>query len=315
MFVLAENAHISNIIGLTGGGTQWNLFLMTGDVPADLAEAHADLNMANMQGIFANSIAGLRLLAINNTTYGQELVAFENVGNLFTLKQHCNRVTNGIAGIQLLPQIITTNIAGLEKLGGYVNGLEVNALAPATAQTHITTDGWIEYDFGTPVSVNRVLYGNSSNAARNPSNMVVEYWNGSVWVNLSGSVPVKTYNATGIDIPVAPTVAQRWRVRFLDNTGAIVANTLIYNYLRFFASEVPADVLSKENMNFTWAVLCPAQHYEQPFAQKVAAFILSAGGPAQGEVVLLNRPNAEINDVISLISLRLKTNVTEEIAQ
>ena len=316
MYLAAENA---NMVSMQAqAGTQWNLFLMTGDVPTSVDEVHTELGLADMKGIYANAIAGLRLLSVNNTTYGTELAAFENVGQLFTLKMHGARSTNSLAGIQLLPQTIDSNIQGLEKPAGFVNGLESMALAPATATTYITTDGWIEYDFGDVVSVNKVLYGNFATTTRNPSTMAIEYWNGSAWVIAATGIAIKTYNAAGIETTFAPISARRWRIRFLDNTGAVVANTLIYNYLRFFASEVPANVQTKENIPVTWGVLVPAAPvaatYESLFAQRVPAFIFTLGGPADGGVGLLNRSSGTIDDIFSVISLKIKTAVVTEVA-
>jgi hypothetical protein len=316
MYFAAENA---NMVSMQAqAGTQWNLFLMTGDVPTSVNEVHTEIGLSDMKGIYANAIAGLRLLSVNSTTYGTELVAFENVAQLFTLKMHGARSTNGLAGIQLLPQSIDSNIQGLEKPAGFVNGLESMALAPATATTHITTDGWIEYDFGDAVSVNRVVYGNFVTTTRNPSTMAIEYLNGSAWVVAATGIAVKTYNAAGIESTFAPISARRWRVRFLDNTGTVAANTLVYNYIRFFASAVPSNVMSKENIPVTWGILVPAAPvasiYESLFAQRVPAFIFTLGGPADGGVGLLNRSSGTIEDIFSVISLKLKTAVVTEVA-
>jgi hypothetical protein len=314
MFILGENAHASSI--LAQAGTQWNLFLFTGTAPTSVD--NVPFNISNMQEIYANAVAGLRLLGVNSTMYGQELIAFENVAQLFALKMHGARTTNGIAGIQLLPQNITSNIAGLEKPAGYVNGLENNPLANATASTHLLANNWIEYDFGTDVSVNRVLFGNNSNTARNATSMAIEYFDGNAWQIAANNIAIKTYVAAGIESNFAPITAQRWRIRFLNDTGTVVSNTLIYNFLRFFGAEVPVDVMSKENLDFTWAMLVPAQPtvasiYENLFAQRVPAFIVSAGGPVDGATALLNRKRATINDIISCVSLKVKTAVTDEV--
>ena len=312
MYIVGENAHASSM--LTNAGAQWNLFLFTGTAPTSVDTVPFDIS--NMQNIFANAIAGLRLLAVNSTTYGTELLAFENVAQLFTLKMHGARTTNGLAGIQLMPQTITSNIAGLEKPAGYVNGLENQALANAIATTHLITNGWIEYDFGTDVSVNRVLFGNNV-STRNATTMAIEYFDGTAWQIAANNVAVKTQVVTGVESTFAPITARRWRIRFLNDTGTISTNTLAYNFLRFFGSAVPTDVMSKENQDFTWGMLIPAQPsaslYENLFAQRVPAFIVSAGGPVDGATALLNRKRATINDIISCVSLKVKTAVTDEV--
>lgn len=314
MYIAGENSNASSL--LASAGTQWNLFLFGGTAPTSVASIPFDIT--NMQNIFANAIAGLRLLGVNSTTYGQELIAFENIAQLFTLKMHGARSSNGIAGIQLMPQIITSNIAGLEKPNGYVNGLENMAAANVTANTHLVTNGWVEYDFGAPVSVNRVLFGNNSTTTRNATTMAIEYFDGSAWQVAANNVAVKTYAASGVDTSFAPITAQRWRIRFLNDTGTTAANTLVYNFLRFFASEVPADVQSKENIDFTWGMLVPAQPtasiYESLNAQRVPAFIVSAGGPVDGATALLNRKRMTVNDILSCVSLKVKTAVTNEVA-
>lgn len=312
MYIVGENAHASSI--LTNAGAQWNLFLFTGTAPTSVDAI--PFNISNMQDIFANAVAGLRLLAVNSTVYGTELLAFENVAQLFTLKMHGARTTNGLAGIQLMPQTITSNIAGLDKPAGYVNGLENQALANAIATTHLITDGWIEYDFGTDVSVNRVLFGNNV-SARNATTMAIEYFDGTAWQIAANNVAVKTQVVSGVESTFAPITARRWRIRFLNDTGTTASNTLAYNFLRFFGSAVPTDVMSKENQDFTWGMLIPAQPsaslYETLFAQRVPAFIVSAGGPVDGATALLNRKRATINDIISCVSLKVKTAVTDEV--
>jgi len=312
MYIVAENAHASSL--LAQAGTQWNLFLFTGTAPTSVD--NVPFSISNMQEIYANAVAGLRLLGVNSTTYGQELLALENLAQLFTLKMHGARTTNGLAGIQLMPQTITSNIAGLEKPAGYVNGLENQGLANAIATTHLITNGWVEYDFGTPVSVNRVLFGNNI-STRNATTMAIEYFDGSVWQIAANNVAVKTQVVSGVDTTFAPITARRWRIRFLNDTGSVPANTLAYNFLRFFASEAPADVMSKENQDFTWGMLIPAQPsasiYESVNAQRVPAFIVSAGGPVDGATALLNRKRATINDIISCVSLKVKTAVTDEV--
>lgn len=312
MFIVGENAHASSM--LTSAGAQWNLFLFTGAVPNSVDSV--PFNISNMQDIYSNAVAGLRLLAVNSTTYGKELLAFENVAQLFTLKMHGARTTNGLAGIQLMPQTISSNIAGLDKPAGYVNGLENQGLANAIATTHLITNGWIEYDFGTPVEVNRVLFGNNV-STRNATAMAIEYFDGTVWQIAANNVAIKTQVVSGVESTFAATTAQRWRIRFLNDTGTVLANTLAYNFLRFFGASIPADVMSKENQDFTWAMLVPAQPsaniYESLFAQRVPAFIVSAGGPVDGATVLLNRKRATINDIISCVSLKVKTAVTDEV--
>lgn len=312
MFVLAENAQAGSL--LTTGGTQWNMFLFSGTPPAD----KEDLTFAltDMKQVYNNSVAGLRMLAVNNATYGWELLGFDYVGTLFVTKQHGERSVNGLNGIQLIPQSIDTNIAGLEKPAGFVNGLESLALAQATATTHIVTDNWIEYDFGTECSVNRVLFGNMSATTRNATSMNIEYWDGSAWQVAAAAVAVKTYNATGIETTFAPIVARRWRVRFLNNTGTIVGNTLQYMFLRFFANVMPAEVFDRSNTVFTWAIVVPAAPtvatYEPLFPADVPAIIVTAGGPTDGSVATLNRNKAGLDDIISLVNLKIKGTVAQE---
>lgn len=312
MFTAAQQTQAQSLI--TSGGSAWNLFLMSGPIPTQKSEIPFARN--SMQGIFANCIAALRVTAVNNATYGQELLTFEHGSTICHLKMHGARTTNGVAGIQCLPQAIDSNIAGLNEPAGYVNGLEDGAVL-ATATTHITTDGWIEYDFGTPCSINRALFGNSSTATRNASNAIVEYYNGTAWVTASASTPVKTYSAAGVEFNFTAIEAQRWRLRFLDNTGTTAANTLQYRYLRFFASVLPTDVMDKSTTDVTWAMLVPANPtasvYKNVAAVELPYYMVSCGGPVDGYVGVLNRRRAGINDLFTLVHLKLSSAVVEEV--
>ncbi len=312
MYVAAQQSQAQSLI--TSGGTAWNLFLMSGSIPT--LKANIPFARNSMQGIFANCIAALRVTAVNNSTYGQELLTFEHGSTIAHLKMHGARSTNGVAGIQCMPQAIDSNIAGLNEPAGYVNGLEDGGVL-ATATTHITTGGWIEYDFGTPCSINRALFGNSSTAARNASNAVIEYFNGTAWVAASANTAVKTYNAAGIDINFSAVEAQRWRIRFLDDTGTTAANTLQYRYLRFFASVLPANVMDKSTTDVTWAMLVPANPtasvYKNVAATELPYYMVSCGGPVDGYVGVLNRRRAGINDIFSLVHLKLSSAVVDEV--
>lgn len=312
MFTAAQQSQAQSLI--TSGGSAWNLFLMSGAIPTQKSEIPFARN--SMQGVFANCIAALRITAVNSTTYGQELIAFEHGSTICHLKMHGARTTNGVAGIQCMPQAIDSNIAGLNEPAGYVNGLEDGGIL-ATATTHITTGGWIEYDFGAPCSINRALFGNSSTAARNASNAVVEYYNGTAWVAASANTAVKTYNAAGIEFNFSAIEAQRWRLRFIDDTGAVTTNTLQYRYLRFFASVSPANVMDKSTTDVTWAMLVPANPtasvYKNVAAVELPYYMVSCGGHVDGYVGVLNRRRAGINDLFTLVHLKLSSAVVEEL--
>lgn len=314
MFVAAQNAQAQSL--LLQGGTAWNLFLMTGTMPETMTFFPFQLN--NMESVFANAIAGLRLTAVNNAGYGQEMLAFEHAGTFMQLKMHGARTTNGVPGIQCYPQAISTNIVGLDKPYGYVNGLEDNP-AFATADTHITTDGWIEYDLGTECSITKAIFGNVSTTTRNATTALIEYFdvNTDEWVAAGSNLAVKTYVAAGIESNFDPVVARRWRIRFLDNTGTVVANTLQYRYLRFLASETPADIKDKSEMDMTWGILVPAAPvaatYTNANATQIPAHIVTVGGPIDAQIAVLNRRRAGINDPISLIHLKLLGGIVQEV--
>ena len=163
----------------------------------------------------------------------------------------------------------------------------------------------------------RALFGNSSTAARNASNAVIEYFNGTAWVAASANTAVKTYNAAGIDINFTAVEAQRWRIRFLDDTGTTASNTLQYRYLRFFASVAPANALDKSTTDVTWAMLVPANPtasvYKNVSAVEMPYYMLSCGGPVDGYVGVLNRRRANINELFSLVHLKISGAVVEEV--
>lgn len=312
MYVAAQQSQAQSII--TSGGSAWNLFLMSGAIPTQKADI--PFSRANMQGLFANCIAALRVTAVNNATYGQELMTLEHGSTIAHLKMHGARSTNGVAGIQCMPQAIDSNIAGLNEPAGYVNGLEETSVL-ATATTHLTANGWIEFDFGTPCSINRALFGNSSTAARNASNAIIEYYNGTAWVAASAGTPVKTYAAAGVEFNFSAVEAQRWRIRFIDDTGAVAGNTLQYRYLRFFASVLPANVMDKSTTDVTWAMLVPANPtasvYKNVGAVEIPYYMVSCGGPVDGYVGVLNRRRAGINDIFTLVHLKISSAVVEEL--
>lgn len=312
MFVAAQQAQAQSL--LLQGGNAWNLFLMSGTLPESMQTM--PFQLANMDSIYSNCIAGLRVSAVNSAGYGQELLAFEHTGNLIMLKQHGARTINGVAGIQCIPQAITSNIVGLDEPQGYVNGLEDNGVS-ALSNTHIVTDGWIQFDLGTPCSISRVLFGNMSNTAFNPSNAQLEYYDGSAWVAAGSSVAVKAYNAAGVEMISVPQTAQLWRIRFLDNTGTVVANTFRYRFVRFIADTLPGNVFDRSSTDFGWAVLVPANPtastYKSADATQVPAMILSAGGPVDGKVAVLNRRRASINDSIALVHLKVFGGVVQEL--
>lgn len=312
MFVAAQNAQAQSL--LLQGGSAWNLFLMGGTPPESMQAM--PFQLANMDSIYSNCLAGIRITAVNSAGYGQELLTFEHGNNLIMLKQHGARTLNGVAGIQCIPQAITSNIAGLDEPQGHVNGLEDNGVA-ATATTHIVTDGWIQFDLGTPCSISNVRFGNMSNTAFNPSNAQLEYYDGSDWVAADSSVNVKTYSLTGVELLSTPVEAQLWRVRFLDNTGTNVANTFRYRFVRFIADTLPANVFDRSATDFTWAILVPASPnastYKSADATQVPAMIVSAGGPVDGRVCVLNRRRASINDSIAVVHLKVFGGVVQEI--
>lgn len=312
MYVAAQFAQAQSM--LLKGGTAWNMFLMSGTVPESMGTF--PFQLANMDSIFANAIAGIRVTAVNSAGYGQELLAFEHASTLFTLKMHGERLNNGTAGIQCLPQAIATDIPGMDEPVGYVNGLEDSAVT-ATASTHLVTGRFIQFDFGDVCSINKVLFANMSATTRNASNINVEYYDGSVWVPAASNVAVKTYNAAGIEITFAPISARLWRVRFLNDTGTVAANTLQYRFIRFFASELPSNTFDKTTTDVTWCVLVPANPttatYKSADATQVPAMVLSAGGPLDGKVAVLNRRRAGISDSFSLVHLKVFGNVVNEV--
>lgn len=312
MFVAAQNAQAQSL--LLQCGSAWNLFLMSGTAPESMQAM--PFQLANMDSVYSNCLAALRVTAVNSAGYGQELLAFEHTGNLVMLKQHGARTLNGVAGIQCIPQAISSNIAGLDEPQGYVNGLEDNGVA-ATATTHIVTGGWIQFDLGTPCSISRVLFGNMSNTAFNASNAQLEYYDGNAWVSAGASVGVKTYSLTGVEMLAVPQTAQLWRIRFLDNTGTVVANTFRYRFVRFIANALPANVFDRSSTDFGWAVLVPAAPvtatYKSADATQLPAMIFTAGGPVDGKVCVLNRRRASINDSLAVVHLKVFGGVVQEI--
>lgn len=312
MYVAAQFAQAQSL--LLKGGSAWNMFLMSGAVPESMGTF--PFQLVNMDSIYANSIAGLRVTAVNSSGYGQELLAFEHAATLFTLKMHGERLTNGVAGIQCIPQAITSDVPGLDEPAGYVNGLEDSAVT-ATATTHLVTGRFIQFDFGDACSISKVIFANMSTTTRNASNINIEYYDGSVWVPAASNVAVKAYNAAGIESTFAPITARLWRIRFLNDTGTTASNTLQYRFIRFIANVLPTNTFDKSTTDVTWCVLVPANPstatYKSAGATQVPAMILSAGGPIDGKVAVLNRKRAGINESFSLIHLKVFGNIVNEI--
>lgn len=311
MYVAAQNTQAQSL--LLQGGTAWNVFLMQGTPPEDMETFPFQLN--SMDSIFANAIAGIRVNAVNNATYGNELLVFEHVNALFQIKMHGARSLNGVAGIQCIPQAITTNIEGLEKPGGYVNGLsDLGVVASAT--THLLTDKYIEFDLGTPCSIEKVSYGNLSSTNRNPTSFAIQYFDGSDWVDAVASVAAKTYVAAGIDSTFTPITARLWRIKYLNDT-LNSANPLGYRFVRFIASELPGDVLDKSNIDMTWAIAVPASPilatYESADATQIPGMIMEAGGPIDGKPVVLNRRRAGLEDPIAMVHCKVFGGVVQEL--
>ena len=315
MYVAAQNAQAQSIH--TQCGSAWNLFLMSSVLPASLQEVPYQL--ANMDSIYSNCIAALRLTSVVSAGYGQELVAFENSGTLVAIKQHGYRPTvNGVAGIQCIPHAIVSDILGLDEPSGYVNGLEDNGL-DALSTTNLIGSKFIQFDLGTPCKISKLVFANSTNALFNPNNAAIEYFdtNTSDWVEAVASVSLRTYVAAGIDIPIADVEAQLWRIRFIENTSATASHIFRYKYIRFIASELPTNVFDRSTTDFTYAVLVPAfpaaATYKSADATQVPAFIFSVGGPLDGKVGVLNRRRCSISDSLSVLHLKLFGGVVQEI--
>lgn len=291
MFVHAPYEYARDLVAY--GSSTWNMFLMTGTPP----ESTSEIDLTNMYYVFNNCIAALRVTAVNGPAPNTELLTFQDAGLAIALKQHGERTVNGTAGIQCIPQSVLTNIPGLDKAGGFVNGFE-NTGVLADAST-ITVNGlFIEFDFGAAVTLNRILYGNSTTANRNPTTVSFQYWDGASWVTAANAT-VNVTNAGGVDTSFTPTLAQRWRVLMNSN----VVTGYQYRFIRFFASEVPANVQDKSAAVVTWVVVAPAKATldTTTLSTEVPAFLMSAGGPLDLGVVVLNDNSFTINEFISVI--------------
>lgn len=310
MYVAGQNQQALNLIASLGAN--WNIFLMSGAVPASLETM--PFQLVNIDSVFDNAIQGLRAKAVNSAGYGQEMIAFEYQGNLFTLKEHGARSINGVSGIQCMPQSIRTNILGLDKCKGYVNGIEDNT--QLAYGTDLLIDGkYVEYDLGTPCSINSVSYGNSVIGTKNPTSITVQYYNSELgtWENAGALTSVKTYIAAGVVINFSPIVAQRWRIIYTGNPTA----QFEYRWLRFIASVLPQNVMSKSDVDVTWAILVPAlpteSIYESARSTQIPAICLEAGGPLGQKPIVLNRKSAGIEDIVSLVHCKIFPSVSKEI--
>lgn len=310
MYVSGQNQQALNILSTLG--VNWNMFLMTGAVPESLETM--PFQLVNMDSIYDNSVQSLRVKAVNSAGYGQELIVFEHQGSLASSKEHGPRSINGVSGIQCIPQSIRTNILGLDKCKGYVNGIEDNT--QLAYGTDLLIDGkYVEYDLGTPCSINSVSYGNSATAARNPTSITVQYYNSELgtWENAGALTSVKTYIAAGVVINFSPIVAQRWRIIYTGNPTA----QFEYRWLRFTADVLPENVLSRSDTLFTWAVFVPAlpteSIYESVNATQIPAICLEAGGPLDQKPIVLNRNKAGLEDIVALIHCKIFPTVAKEI--
>lgn len=310
MYVAGQNQQALNLIASLGAN--WNIFLMSGAVPASLETM--PFQLVNIDSVFDNAIQGLRAKAVNSAGYGQEMIAFEYQGNLFTLKEHGARALNGVTGIQCIPQSIRTNVLGLDKPKGYVNGLDDNTQLAYGTDLLLDTK-YIEYDFGTPCSINSMSFGNSSTAARNPTSITVQYYNSvtSQWTDAAAITSIKTYIAAGVVVNFSPVVAQRWRVVFTGNPTA----QFEYRWLRFIASVIPENIMSKSGVEVTWAILVPAlpteSIYESARSTQIPAICLEAGGPLDQKPIVLNRKSAGVDDIVSLVHCKIFPSVSKEI--
>jgi hypothetical protein len=279
------------------GSSAWNMFLMTGTPP----ESTSEIDLTSMYYPYNNCIAALRVTAVNGPTPNFELLTFQDNGLAIALKQHGERIVNGTAGIQCIPQSVITNIPGLDRPGGYVNGFE-NTGVTVDATTTVVSGLYIEFDFGSPVTLNRILYGNSVTANRNPSTVSFQYWDGSAWVT-AASASVNVTNAGGVDTSFTDQLAQRWRVLMNAN----VTTGFQYRFIRFFASEVPADVQDKSAAVVTWAILVPAKPTVDTsgLSTEIPAILMTAGGPLDTNVAVLSDNQFSIDDFISLIHARV----------
>lgn len=309
MYVSGQNQQAVNIIASLGAN--WNMFLMAGAVPPALE--NMPFQLVNMDSIYDNSVQALRVKAVNSAGYGQEMIAFEYQGILFSSKEHGSRSINGVAGIQCMPQSVRTNILGLDKCKGYVNGIEDNTLT-ANGSDLLLDGKYIEYDFGSPCSISSLSYGNSATATRNPTSLTLQYFDDQgTWVNAVESIAIKTYNVAGVTTSFSPISAQRWRVVFTGNPTVLFE----YRWLRMLASVTPDNVLSKDEVEFTWAILVPSlpteSIYESVNATQIPAIVLEAGGPLDQKPIVLSRDKAGIDDIVSMIHCKIFPTVAKEI--
>lgn len=310
MYVSGQNQQALNIISSLG--VNWNMFLMSGAVPETLETM--PFQLSNLDSVFDNAVQGLRVKAVNSAGYGQELLVFEQQGILFSSKEHGLRSVNGIAGIQCLPQSIRSDIVGLDKCKGYVNGIEDNTQS-AYGSDMVADGKYIEYDLGSPCSISNISYGNSSVPSRNPTSLTVEYFDTetSSWLAASPVTSVKNYVAAGVSITITPVVAQRWRVKFTGNPTALFE----YRFLRYTANVLPENVMSKATTDFTWVILVPAlpteSVYESVNATQVPVICLEAGGPLDQKPVVLSRKRAGVDDIVASIHCKIFQTVSQEI--
>ncbi|MGL5012946.1 MAG: hypothetical protein ACRC6V_01480 [Bacteroidales bacterium] len=268
----------------------------------------------NLNEVFDNAIRGLVVTAIsNNATYGHELIAFHMNMSLFGLKEHGQSALNNVSGIQCMPQSIRSDILGLDSCQGYVNGLDSSTMV--TSKETAVTGKYIEYDLGSPCSVNNIVYGNSSTTGDNPTTLRVEYFDTELeaWVEAIGSVSIKSYVAAGVSISITPVVAQKWRVVFTSNSS----NTFRYRFLRILADVMPEDVMSKSDIKATWALLVPVAPTESTYvnagAKLIPAICLEVGGPLDLKPIVLNRAQSGLDDVVSCMHCKIFHNISQEV--